>query len=62
VNAQKETLKLSLTVPMYRKGDQLKILKDDEKLKGSIETIKLKKDNQITIEIPSMGGILFKNE
>ncbi|SDF03394.1 Glycosyl-hydrolase 97 C-terminal, oligomerisation [Pricia antarctica] len=62
VNAQKDALKMDLTLPMFNKGDTLKVFKDDAKLNGGMETIKLKKNNQITIEIPSMGGIILKNE
>ncbi|HEA22264.1 MAG TPA: glycoside hydrolase family 97 protein [Pricia antarctica] len=62
VNAQKETINIDLTLPMFNKGDELKILKDDEQLKGSLNSSKLKKDKQISIQIPSMGGIIITNE
>lgn len=62
VNAQEETVKINLSLPMFTKGDQLTVFKDDAKLNGSMETIKLKKDRQVTIEIPSRGGIIFKNK
>ena len=61
VNAQDETLNLNLTLPMFEKGHQLTVLKDDAKLNGSMETIKLKKDKQINIEMPTRGGIILKN-
>ena len=47
---------------MFEKGDELKVFQDDEKLNGSIETIKLKKDKKVNIKIPSKGGIIFKND
>ncbi|WP_232623089.1 glycoside hydrolase family 97 catalytic domain-containing protein [Pareuzebyella sediminis] len=62
VNAQEETLDLNLTLPMFAKGDELTVFQDDATLTGRMETIKLKKDKQVTIKIPSKGGIIFKNK
>lgn len=62
VNAQEETITMNLTLPMFEKGDQLTVFKDDTALSGSTETIKMKKDKKVTIAIPNRGGIIFKNE
>ena len=62
VNAQPETLKIEVNLPMLDSGEKLKIYKDNKEFKGSTAIIKLKKNKQVSIEIPSKGGILFKNE
>lgn len=62
VNAQEDTVKMKLTLTMFEKGNELTVFQDDAKLNGSMETIKLKKDKLITIEIPSKGGIILKNK
>ena len=61
VNAQSENLKIDLSLPMFNNGDKLTVYKDDVQLKGTMETIKLKKNKKVSIQIPSKGGIIFKN-
>jgi hypothetical protein len=61
VNAQSENLKIDLSLPMFNNGDTLTVYKDDAQLKGTMETIKLKKNKKVSIQIPSNGGIIFKN-
>ena len=61
VNAQKETLKLNIKLPMIASGSSLSYYHDDEKLNGKLETIKLKKNLEAEIIIPRNGGVLLLN-
>jgi uncharacterized membrane protein (UPF0127 family) len=59
VNAQKETLKLKVKLPMIASGSSLHYYYDDEQLNGKVKTIKLKKNNEAEIIIPCNGGVLL---
>ncbi|MCD0466997.1 glycoside hydrolase family 97 protein [Flavobacterium sp. ENC] len=59
INAQKETLKIKLKLPMIASGTTLKYYSDDAQLKGKKETLKLKKNQEAEIEIPCNGGVLL---
>lgn len=61
VNAQKETLKLNIKLPMIASGSWLKYYYDDEQLNGKVKTIKLKKNNEVELIIPRNGGVLLLN-
>jgi len=61
VNAQKETIKLKLKLPMIASGSALKVYADDENLNGKVETIKLKSNKEVEIKIPNNGGVLLVN-
>jgi len=61
VNAQKETVKLKLKLPMIASGTALKYYSDDENLNGKVETIKLKNNKEVEIKIPNNGGVLLLN-
>ncbi|WKL50519.1 glycoside hydrolase family 97 catalytic domain-containing protein [Flavobacterium pectinovorum] len=61
INAQKETIKLKLKLPMIASGTALKYYSDDEKLNGKEETIKLKNNKEVEIKIPNNGGVLLLN-
>lgn len=61
VNAQKETVKLKLKLPMIASGTVLKYYSDDENLNGKVETIKLKNNKEVEIKIPNNGGVLLVN-
>ncbi|OXB07015.1 glycoside hydrolase family 97 protein [Flavobacterium pectinovorum] len=61
VNAQKETIKLKLKLPMIASGTALKYYSDDENLNGKVETIKLKNNKEVEIKIPNNGGVLLLN-
>ncbi|KIQ25513.1 alpha-glucosidase [Flavobacterium sp. MEB061] len=61
VNAQKETIKLKLKLPMIASGTALKYYSDDESLNGKVETIKLRKNSEVEIKIHNNGGILLLN-
>ncbi len=59
VNAQKEPLNMKVKLPMIPAGDYLQLYKDGDS--QGIETVKLKKNQEITLEIPSNGGVVIVN-
>ena len=61
VNAQKETIKLKLKLPMIASGTALKYYADDEQLDGKTATINLKNNQELEIKIPCNGGIVLLN-
>ena len=62
INAQKETLTIKIKLPMIAGGSQLKQYADDAQLNGSVNTIKLKKNQEIEVTIPCNGAVLLVNE
>lgn len=60
VNAENETLKKTIALPMYDKNAELQVYSDDAELNGSVSTIKAKK--QITVTIPKNGGLVIVNK
>ncbi|MBF4487609.1 glycoside hydrolase family 97 protein [Flavobacterium sp. CSZ] len=61
VNAQKETVKLKIKLPMIASGTAFKCYLDDEHLNGKVKTMKLKNSHEIEISIPCNGGMLLLN-
>ncbi len=61
VNAQKETLKIKLKLPMITAGTELKQYSDDIKLNGKVSTLKMNKNQLLELVIPCNGGILMIN-
>lgn len=61
INAQKETLKIKLKLPMLISGTALKYYSDDEELNGKVKTLTLKNNKEVEIKIPCNGGILLLN-
>lgn len=61
INAQSETLKLKLKLPMINQGTQLRQYTDDDQLNGSVSSLKLAKNQEAEISIPSNGGVLMIN-
>lgn len=61
VNAQKETVKLSVDLTMLESGAKLTMYTDDDQLQGKAESIKLNKKQQIELSIPCNGGVLITN-
>ena len=65
INADKQPLKKTITLPMFAKDTQLTVYADDPKyasdpaLAGSVKTVKQNKKQQITITIPENGGALI---
>lgn len=61
VNAQKETIKLKLKLPMFAPGSQVSLYNDDATLNGKITPLKINKKQEIEIVIPCNGGSLIVN-
>lgn len=61
INAQQETLKLKLKLPMLPAGTAVHIYQDDETLKGSVNRAELNKKQEVRVTIPCNGGILIIN-
>ncbi|QSB26338.1 glycoside hydrolase family 97 protein [Flavobacterium sp. CLA17] len=61
INAQKETLKIKLKLPMIVSGTALQYYSDDAQLNGKKEILKVKKNQEAEIKIPCNGGILLSN-
>lgn len=60
INAQKETLKVEVELPMFEHGDVVKLYSDDKELCGSVTDLKIKKNRKVKIEIPCNGGIVIE--
>jgi len=61
INAQKETLKVKLKLPMMTSGTILKYYFDEEDLNGKVKTVTLKNNSEVEIKIPSNGGVVLLN-
>lgn len=59
VNAQQETLKLKVKLPMLTAGTELQVYQDDETLQGSVKRMKLNKKQEMQVTIPCNGGVLI---
>ena len=60
INADKEPLKANIDLSMYGKGAELLLYSDDAQLNGSVSTVKTKK--QMTVTIPTNGGLVIVNK
>ena len=60
INAMKETLKTTLSLPMFEAGSQIKVYADNEKLEGGVSTVKVNKKKELKITIPCNGGVLIE--
>ena len=59
VNAQKETLKLKVNLPMFSNGEKVRLYGDDKALQGSVKQIEIGKKQELQLAIPCNGGILI---
>lgn len=59
VNAQKETLKVKVNLPMFSSGETLRLYSDDKTLTGSVKQLKMGKKQEVQLTIPCNGGILI---
>lgn len=59
INAQDETLKLKLNLPMLQANSELKLYSDDQQLNGNVAPVKLNKKQEIEVQIPTNGGVLL---
>lgn len=61
VNAQKETLKIKVKLPMFSSGETVRLFSDDEALQGSVKQIKIGKKQDLQLSIPCNGGVMIVN-
>lgn len=61
INAEKETLKLKLQLPMFEAGKTVQLYSDDKDLNGSVKPLKINKKQEVTLTIPCNGGIVIEN-
>ena len=59
VNAQKETLKLKVNLPMFSNGEKVRLFSDDKALQGGVKQIGIGKKQELQLSIPCNGGILI---
>lgn len=59
INADEQSLKKTVTLPMFDKGQQLTVYGDNPQLEGSVKTVKQNKKQQVTITIPPNGGVVI---
>jgi len=61
INAQKQPLKLKLTLPMLQGVTEAKLYSDDEQLNGKVTLVKLNKKKELDLVIPTNGGFMVVN-
>ena len=59
VNAQKETVKLKIALPMFMPGNQVRVFSDNEELQGNVKQVKVNKKQELQLTMPCNGGILI---
>ena len=59
VNAQKETLKLKVNLPMFSNGEKVRLFSDDKALQGGVKQIEIGKKQELQLAIPCNGGVLL---
>ncbi len=62
INAEEQTLKTTITLPMFEKGTPMKVYADDAQLVGNVKNVTQNKKQQITVTIPCNGGMVITNE
>ena len=61
VNAQAETLRLKIKLPMLEAGEALTLYTDDMKLQGDVSIVKLNKNKEVELIVPCNGGTVVVN-
>lgn len=59
VNAQKETLNVKVSLPMFSSGEEVQVYSDDKALQGSVKKVKIGKKQELQLSIPCNGGALI---
>ena len=59
VNAQKETLKLKVNLPMFSNVEKERLFSDDKALQGGVKQIEIGKKQELQLAIPCNGGVLI---
>ena len=61
INAGTEPLKLKLNLPMFEAGQEVVLYDDNAKtLAPQMKTVKMKKNNQLTVTIAPQGGVIVQ--
>ena len=60
VNADKSVLTKKVELPMLTAGATVKVYSDDAQLAGSVKDVKVSKKKQMTITIPTNGGVVIE--
>ena len=61
INAEREPLTTTLTLPMFETGAGLTLYADDMSLQGSVKTVRQNKRQQLKVTIPQNGGVVIVN-
>ena len=61
VNARKETVRLTLDLPMFEAGETVTVYDDNKRLEGRVRTVRTGKRQQFSIAIPTNGGVVIHN-
>lgn len=61
INAQKELLKLNVSLPMLQAEAEFMQYSDDEQLNGQVSKAKMNKKQELELSIPGNGGSLIVN-
>lgn len=61
VNAQSEELKLKVKLPMIASGEEFQIYEDGKKSEKGFRTVKMKKNQEVELNIPTNGGVLIQH-
>lgn len=62
INAQAEPLKLTVSLPMWQPGQELRLYSDDKELHGSLSVKKLGKKQELKLTIPCNGGVVVAGQ
>lgn len=62
INAQAEPLKLTVSLPMWQPGQELRLYSDDKELQGSLSVKKLGKKQELKLIIPCNGGVVVAGQ
>ena len=58
INAEKEPLKKTITLPMFEKNSTISLYSDDAQLNGSMKQLKQNKQQKLAVVIPQNGGLV----
>jgi hypothetical protein len=59
INAEKETLKKTVKLPMLNANTEYRLYADDEQLNGKLSKIKVSNNQEIEITVPFNGAVLI---
>ena len=62
INAEQQTLKTTVTLPMLAKGTPLRLYTDNQQLQGSVKSVKANSRQQLSLTIPCNGAAVAVSE